>query len=69
MGSANRHLPRRAILTSFDNEGDGVDKFEFVMGMIVKLGLLEWRDVEPFQKQFDQLDADGSGVLDSDDLA
>eukprot|EP00966_Prymnesium_polylepis_P256191 5917652-Prymnesium_polylepis.1 len=37
--------------------------------MIVKLGMVEDKDIEPFIKQFEQLDADGSGVLDKDDLA
>jgi len=45
-----------------------VDKLEFVIGMIVKLKMLEWADVEPFIKQFDALDTDGSGKLDKADL-
>ena len=56
------------LLLSLDKDNNGVDKLEFVIGMIVKLGLLSWSDVEPFMKQFDQLDTDGSGRLDRDDL-
>ena len=56
------------LLLSLDKDNNGVDKLEFVIGMIVKLGLLSWSDVEPFMKQFDLLDTDGSGRLDRDDL-
>ena len=56
------------LICSLDQDGNGVCKLEFVIGMIVKLELLEWSDVEPFMKQFDQLDTDKSGMLDKEDL-
>ena len=36
--------------------------------MLIKLELVAESDVVPFMKQFDQLDADGSGMLDQNDL-
>jgi hypothetical protein len=37
--------------------------------MLVNLELVKWSDVEPFIKQFDALDVDGSGRLTESDLA
>ena len=62
-----RQLDRDLIL-SLDVDGNGVDKFEFVVGMLIKLELISSGDVEPFVAQFEALDADASGKLNSDDL-
>jgi Ca2+-binding EF-hand superfamily protein len=56
------------LITSLDKDGGGVDKTEFVVGMLVKLELVGQKDVEPYLKQFAKLDVDGSGVLTSEDL-
>ena len=56
------------LITSLDKDGGGVDKTEFVVGMLVKLELVDQEDVEPYLKQFAKLDVDGSGVLTSKDL-
>ena len=56
------------LIKSLDKDGAGVDKTEFVVGMLVKLELITEADVEPYLKQFAQLDADGSGILTKDDL-
>ena len=64
----NGKLNHELILSLDRGGGEGVDKLEFVIGMIVKLEMLEWSEVEPFMKQFDQLDLDKSGVLDKADL-
>ena len=56
------------LITSLDTDGGGVDKTEFVVGMLVKLELVDQKDVEPYLKQFANLDVDGSGVLTSKDL-
>ena len=32
-------------------DGGGIDRFEFVFGMILKLQLLEQKDIDPFIKQ------------------
>ena len=57
------------LITSLDTNGDGVNKLEFVVGMLTKLELINWEDVSPFLAQFDALDTDGSGVLTAADLA
>ena len=46
----------------------GMDKAEFVVGMLTKLQLVQWTDIDPFLKQFDQMDTDGSGRLTRADL-
>ena len=57
------------LITSLDTDGDGVNKVEFVVGMLTKLELIKWSDVEPFMSQFDAMDTDGGGLLTADDLA
>lgn len=76
-------LQRAALLTKqmsreevlrLDVNGDGIDKLEFVVGMLQNLGVelcgepLRWDDVLPFMKTFDKLDVSKSGKIDSDDL-
>ena len=56
------------LITSLDKDGGGVDKTEFVVGMLVKLELVDQKDVEPYLKQFAKLDVDGSGMLTHEDL-
>ena len=47
-----------------------VDKLEFLVGMLTKLEILNAeKDVFPFLRLFDEMDADGPGRLDRDDLA
>ena len=53
----------------FDRDGEGgVDRMEFVVGMLTQLGVLSWADVQPFLTQFDKYDKDGSGKIDITDL-
>merc|ERR1719333_876460 len=53
---------------------DGVDKTEFVVGMLTRLGVelcgepLKWDYVKPIIKQFDEADKTGDGRLNKDDL-
>lgn len=56
------------LIKSLDKDGSGVDKCEFVVGMLVKLEMVSSDDVAPYLKQFDALDADHSGVLTARDL-
>jgi len=56
------------LIKSLDKDGKGVDRTEFVLGMLYKLDIIVPDDAEPYIKQFDQLDADGSGLLTSEDL-
>ena len=55
-------------LPIFVRSGDGVDRFEFVIGMLTKLQVVYWHEVSPLLKLFECLDRDGSGVLNRDDL-
>jgi len=52
-------------ILSLDVEGNGVDKFEFVIGMLIRLEAVEPADVSQFMAQFEQLNCgtDGDGVL------
>ena len=57
------------MLTSLPTlSGKGVDKAEFIVGMLTKLELISEDDVEPFIAQFESLDVDGSGRLTEADL-
>lgn len=56
------------LITSLDKNGDGVNKLEFVVGMLIKLEIIAEADVEPFDAQFDAMDTDGGGLLTADDL-
>ena len=33
------------LITSLDLDGQGVDKFEFVVGMLHKLEMIDWSEV------------------------
>eukprot|EP00439_Symbiodinium_sp_Y106_P029792 s4515_g3.t1 len=69
----NRKLDADMIL-ALDRNGDGVDKLEFCMGILMEIGAelaglpLEWEDIAPFIKQFEDFDVDGSGHLSKEDL-
>ena len=45
------------------NSQAGLDKADFVVGMLVLLGVCEWEDAEPIMEHFDSLDTNGSGRL------
>lgn len=57
------------LIATLDADGNGVDKTEFVVGMLVLLDMVSEEDVKPFLDRFDELDKDGSGKLDHRDLA
>ena len=56
------------LIASLDKNGNGVDKTEFVLGMLEILGVVEEHDYKPFLEQFARLDKTGDGVLNHDDL-
>ncbi len=56
------------LMLSLDKDGNGVDKFEFVIGMLTMLDAVKQEDVDMFVKLFEMLDKDGSGMLDGDDI-
>jgi len=69
---------RRQLLTArldhtlvrrLDRDGNGVDRAEFVVGMLRILGHVSDADAEPWFDRFDELDVSGTGRLDAADLA
>ena len=56
------------LILSLDKDGNGVDRAEFVLGMLVALGTLTEDDYLPFMKQYDTLDVNGDGNLNKEDL-
>ena len=56
------------LIVALDRDGNGVDKAEYVLGMLTNLGLLSQDDYMPFVKQFDALDKTGDGLLTTCDL-
>ncbi|KAH8097491.1 potassium channel [Aureococcus anophagefferens] len=55
-------------ILAMDMDGDGVQKAEFVIGMLVAMDALDQDKLALYSNKFDELDADGSGSLDADDL-
>jgi len=57
-------------ILAMDIDGSGgIDLAEFIEYMLVKMGKVGQADVDKIKRQFKELDADGSGVLDHDDIA
>lgn len=60
------------LITSLDRDGMGVDKLEFVMGMLIMMGVevagqaLTWDSVKPFLVKFDAMDTTKSGRIDKE---
>lgn len=57
-----------SMITSMDRDGDGVDRGEFVCGMLIAMGVIAEAEAEALCRRFDELDVDNSGRLDSKDL-
>ena len=59
---------------ALDHDNKGVDELEFVVGMLMNLGVqlcgqkLTWDDVRPFKLQFQMFDVSKTGRLSKDDL-
>lgn len=66
--------PDREQILSLDRDGKGVDKLEFIMGMMMNLGVqlcgqpLKWDDVRPFLLKFERFDVTKTGRLSPEDL-
>ena len=57
-------------IIAMDKDGSGgIDLAEFLEYMLVKMGKAAQSDIDKIKKQFKELDADGSGVLDQSDIA
>jgi hypothetical protein len=50
-------------ILSLDQDGQGVDRFEFVVGMLIRLEMVPVEEVAAFKAQFDVLDASGDGII------
>lgn len=58
-----------ALIEEFDVSGDGkVTELEYVLAMLRSLELVDMDHVTPIIDRFKELDKDGNGVLDRDDL-
>ena len=57
------------LITSLDKDGNGIDRTEYVLGMLVALGTVSEADYRPFLENFDQLDTMGDGLLRKEDLS
>ena len=56
-------------LKAMDIDHNGkVDREEYVLFMLMEMGLVNKKEVEELQEQFDRLDVTRSGWLDHDDL-
>ena len=51
------------MIMSLDIDGEGVDRFEFVVGMLTRLEYVSYEDVAGFIAQFDALDESGDGII------
>jgi hypothetical protein len=51
------------LMVALDQDGNGVDRFEFVFGMLASLDIIQPKEVEPFLKLFARLDVDSNGTL------
>eukprot|EP00908_Phaeocystis_cordata_P021350 Transcript_3699.p2 GENE.Transcript_3699~~Transcript_3699.p2 ORF type:complete len:164 (-),score=44.54 Transcript_3699:1170-1661(-) len=66
--------PNREQIMGLDKDGKGVDRVEFVVGMMMILGVelcgqpLAWDDVRPFLLQFDMFDVSKTERLSTQDL-
>mmetsp|Transcript_60176 Transcript_60176/g.136058 ORF Transcript_60176/g.136058 Transcript_60176/m.136058 type:complete len:341 (-) Transcript_60176:162-1184(-) len=56
------------MIAALDKNGDGVDRAEFLMGMLISMECTTERNCDAILKRFAELDKDGSGKLDHEDL-
>jgi len=58
-----------ALIHRLDSHGRGVDRAEFVVGMLRILGHVSESDAQPWFDRFDELDVTGNGILTTEDIA
>lgn len=56
------------MIRSMDTNGDGVDRNEYILGMLQAMRLVDKSKIDLYSRQFDEYDVDQSGFLDADDL-
>ncbi|GMH54143.1 hypothetical protein TrST_g5766 [Triparma strigata] len=68
----DRILSRKITIdefAKFDVDGDGrIERTEFALRKLMLMGIVEPADVARVEKEFDQMDADGSGEVTLKDL-
>jgi hypothetical protein len=58
------------LIRELDVDGNGIDKIEFLVGILTQIGIIDKeRHVDPWLERFDELDKDGNGTLDANDIA
>lgn len=57
-----------ALISKLDQNNDGVDRAEFLTGMLVAMGCASERECKGILARFAKLDEDGSGKLTRDDM-
>jgi hypothetical protein len=61
-------------ITALDHDGNGVSELEFVVGMLIHLGVeicgepMTWNDVRPFRLKFNQMDMTQTGKISKLDI-
>ena len=66
----NKPLDEQFIRELQETGGDdGVDAGEFLAHFLIKLGIVSEDDCAKWMAEFQDMDADGSGYLDQDDVA
>mmetsp|Transcript_12837 Transcript_12837/g.30587 ORF Transcript_12837/g.30587 Transcript_12837/m.30587 type:complete len:144 (+) Transcript_12837:101-532(+) len=53
---------------SLDKDGGGIDRFEFVIGMLIRLEVVATEDVDTFLAHFSMLDESGDGTISKEEL-
>ncbi|KAJ8607113.1 hypothetical protein CTAYLR_009163 [Chrysophaeum taylorii] len=56
------------LIKELDTNGDGLDKAEYVLGMLQAMELVDKDKVQLYEEQFDEYDVDHSGKLTQEDL-
>ena len=56
------------MLAELDSDNNGIDEFEFVVGSLLMMGKVSVEDLQLIISKFRELDVDGSGTLNRDDL-
>ncbi|KAL1495876.1 hypothetical protein AB1Y20_014520 [Prymnesium parvum] len=55
-------------IMSLDKDGGGIDRFEFVIGMLIRLEVVATEDVDTFLAHFSMLDESGDGTISKEEL-
>merc|ERR1712113_367025 len=56
------------MIADLDQDGDGVDRCEYLCGMLIQMNKVTKEDLVPLLLKFEELDEDKDGVLTQDDM-